>query len=127
MRRAADLLKGKPSKEVIEDVTSELEAKVDHCRAVGIGMGGTVILKINTLRAGKPVPNLRVQAMLKIFERLENAAPRNSARVSSPAEMTLEPGRYWLWAVDEATGAKSERVLHAVTGQKELLVDLTIR
>ena len=126
LRHAADLLKGKPSKDVIDDVTSELQAKVEHCRALGIGMGGTVTLKINTLRAGKPVPNLRVQALLKIFERLENIPPRNSARVSSPAEMTLDPGRYWLWAVDEATGAKSERVLHAVIGQKALLIDLTI-
>ena len=126
LRHAADLLKGKPSKDVIDDVTSELQAKVEHCRVLGIGMGGTVTLKINTLRAGKPVPNLRVQALLKIFERFENIPPRNSARVSSPAEMTLDPGRYWLWAVDEATGAKSERVLHAVIGQKALLIDLTI-
>jgi hypothetical protein len=125
LQRVAELAtKGSDSE--WEDVASELEAKVDHCRKLGIGMGGTVTLRVNTLRAGKPVPNLRVQALLKISERVTNAAPRNSARVSSPADVTLEPGRYWLWAVDETTGAKSQRVLASVTGQKELLFDLTI-
>ena len=47
-------------------------------------------------------------------------------RPSSPTEMELEPGRYWVWAVDPVTGRMSERVLVPVTGQKELLFDLDI-
>ena len=125
LQRAAEFVRtGSP--DYSEDVASELEAKVDHCRKLGIGMGGTVTLRVNTLRSGKPVPNLRVQALLKIHERDERAAPLISDRVSSPADVTLAPGRYWLWSLDEATGARSERVLKTVSGQKELLFDLII-
>jgi hypothetical protein len=38
--------------------------------------------------------------------------------------MDLEPGRYWVWALDESTQKTSERVLVRVTGQKELVLDL---
>ena len=74
LQRSAELVRtGSPADS--EDVASELEAKVDHCRKLGIGMGGTVTLRVNTLRGGKPVPNLRVQLLLKIHERDEKVAP----------------------------------------------------
>jgi hypothetical protein len=40
LRSAAALLKGRPSREVVDDVTAELEAKVEHCRTLGVPMGG---------------------------------------------------------------------------------------
>jgi hypothetical protein len=126
LERAAELLKEQPTADVIEDVTAELEAKVEHCRKLGIGMGGLVTLKVNTLRGGKAVSNWRVQALLKFYERLAGTQPRVFFRPSSPTEMELEPGRYWVWAVDPGTGRMSERVLVPVTGQKELLFDLDI-
>jgi len=33
-----------------------------------------------------------------------------------PTEVELEPGRYWVWADDPATGKKSDRVLVVVRG-----------
>jgi hypothetical protein len=126
LQRAAELLKQQPTPDVIEDITAELEAKVEHCRKVGIGMGGLVTLKVNTQRSGEPVNNWRVQALLKFYERLPGTQPRTFLRASSPTEMALEPGRYWVWAFDPATGRMSERVLVPVTGQKELLFDLDI-
>jgi hypothetical protein len=123
---AAELLKQQPSREVVEDVTAELEAKVEHCRKLGIGMGGLVTLSVNTVRRGEPVKYWRVQALLKLYERLKNSEPRTFLRVSTPTEMELEPGRYWVWALDPTTGKRSERVLVVVTGQKKLEFDLTI-
>ena len=126
LQLAAELLKQQPSREVVEDVTAELEAKVEHCRKLGIGMGGLVTLSVNTVRGGKPVKYWRVQALLKLYERLKSSEPRTFLRVSTPTEMELEPGRYWVWALDPATGKTSERVLVVVAGQRKLEFDLTI-
>jgi hypothetical protein len=124
LRSAAALLKGRPSREVVDDVTAELEAKVEHCRTLGVPMGGAVTLKVNTLRNGQTIGNLRVKALLKIYEHVQGSEPRSFLRVSSPTQMDLEPGRYWVWALDESTQKTSERVLVRVTGQKELVLDL---
>jgi hypothetical protein len=126
LERAADLLEAKPGKEVIADVTSELEAKVEHCRTLGIGMGGSVRLKVDTRTPSGPVSNWQVVYLLKIYERLSDASPNHFPRLSTPTEATVEPGRYWVWARDPATGRTSERSLLRVAGQKELLVDLPV-
>jgi hypothetical protein len=126
LRRVAALLKGRPSPQVVADVTADLEAKVEHCRKLGIGMGGLVTVRVNTVRAGQPISNLRVQALLKIYEHVNGSEPRAFLRVSSPTQMDLEPGRYWVWALDPSTKTASERVLISVTGQKELVLDLTV-
>ena len=60
LQRAANLLHALPTSDVIEDVTGELEAKVEHCRKLGIGMGGLVSLSVNTRRGGKAVSNWHV-------------------------------------------------------------------
>ena len=126
LRSAAALLKGRPSRAVVDDVTAELEAKVEHCRKLGVPMGGAVTLKVNTLRNGQAIGNLRVQALLKIYEHVNGSEPRSFLRVSSPTQMDLEPGRYWVWALDSSSKPASERILVRVTGQKELVLDLTI-
>ena len=123
---SAGLLKQLPIAEVVADVTADLEAKVEHCRKLGVGMGGQVTLRVNTLRAAAPVGNWRVQALPKIYERVQGTTPRQFLRVSTPTEMALPPGRYWVWANDPASGATSERVLVRVSGQQVLQLDLTI-
>ena|SRR5439155_5578037 len=126
LQRAAELLKQKPSVEAVRDVTSDLEAKVEHCRALGVGMGGSVALKINTRRPSGPVSDWQVIYLLKIYEHLSAASPISFPRLSTPTEATVEPGRYWVWARDPGTGRTSERALVRVVGQKELLVDLPV-
>jgi hypothetical protein len=126
LRSAAALLKGRPSRDIVNDVTAELEAKVEHCRKLGVPMGGAVTLTVNTLRNGQAIGNLRVQALLKIFEHVNGSEPRSFLRASSPTQMDLEPGRYWVWALDPSSKPASERILVRVTGQKELVLDLTI-
>jgi hypothetical protein len=123
---AAGLLRQLPVREVVDDVTADLEAKVDHCRALGVSMGGQVMLRVNTLRAAAPVGNWRVQALPKLYERVVGTTPRQFLRVSTPTEMALEPGRYWVWAQDPVTGRTSERVLVRVAGKQQLELDLII-
>ena len=126
LQRAANLLHALPTSDVIDDVTSELEAKVEHCRALGIGMGGTVRLRVSTRRGAQTVSDWQVFYLLKIYERVGAASPAAFPTLSTPAEATLDPGRYWLWARDPATGRTSERSLVRVAGQNEFRVDLPV-
>jgi hypothetical protein len=121
--RAATILSHLHNAVAIDDVTRELEAKVNHCRTLRIGMGGSVLLKVNTRRGARS--DWQVLYLLKFDDWLKTP-PRNFLRVSSPTEMNVEPGRYWIWARDPVSGSTSERVLVEVTGQKELLLDLPV-
>jgi hypothetical protein len=123
---AAELLKGEPTAEVVADVADELEAKVEHCRLTGVGMGGSVLLKVNTRRGSAAVGDWQVLYLLKIYERVSQASPGNFPRLSTPTETPVEPGRYWVWARDPSTGKVSDRSLVKVAGEKEVLVDLPI-
>jgi hypothetical protein len=125
LQRASDLLSRLPTAEAVEDVTSELEARVDHCRRLGIGMGGVVLLRVNTRHGAQVVGDWEVLYLLKFDEWLKTP-PRNFLRVSSPTEMNLEPGRYWIWARDPATQKTGNRVLVQVSGQTELMLDLPV-
>ena len=131
LERAADLLKqmkapGKLNLQIAADLADELEAKVEHCRLLGVGMGGSIVLRINTRRPTGPAPDLQVMYLLKIYEHVKGGSPVTFPRLSTPTEATLEPGRYLVWARDPATGRTSERALVRVVGQKELLVDLPV-
>jgi hypothetical protein len=125
LRRAADLLRKQPTPDVLEDVTSELEAKVVHCKQLGVGMGGSVLVRVNTRRGSATVSDWQVLYLLKFDEWLRTP-PHNFPRLSSPTDMSIEPGRYWVWARDPATGRTSDRVLVQVAGQKEVLLDLPV-
>lgn len=110
---------------LLDDVTRELETKVDHCRTLGIGMGGSVRLTVNTRRGSAVVPNWQVFYLLKFDEWLKTP-PRTFPRVSSPTDFDVEPGRYWIWARDPATGKTGERVLVQVEQKTEIAVDLPV-
>ncbi|MGE0812975.1 MAG: hypothetical protein AB7O28_20860 [Vicinamibacterales bacterium] len=125
LERAAGALERRPPPPVVDDVTRELEAKVDHCRRLGIGMGGTVALRVNTRRGGTAVPEWQVLYLLKFDEWLKTP-PRTFPRVSTPTSAQVEPGRYWVWARDPASGATSERVLVQVAGAASLVVDVPV-
>lgn len=126
LQRAAELLNAHPTDEAIGDVAADLKAKREHCRELRIGMGGTVILRINTRRGPADVRDWQVIYMLKIYEWVPGATPLNFPRLSTPTEMALEPGRYWIWARNPANGTLSERLLVKAAGQRELTIDLVV-
>lgn len=125
LERVAAVLAGQPSAEVVEDITRDLEAKVTHCKKLGVGMGGLVSMTVNTKRGGRVVSEWEVLYQLKFDEWLKTP-PRNFLRLSSPTAMNVEPGRYWIWAREANTGRTSERVLVEVAGQTQFAVDLPV-
>lgn len=126
LRNAATLLESAPSPNLVDDITEELEAKVDHCRTLGIGMGGSVVLRVDTRRGDASVNNWQVFYLLKIYEAAQGTSPTTFLTLSAPAETRLEPGRYWIWARDPATGRTSERALVRVSGKQEFRIDLPV-
>ena len=126
LTNAATLLENSPSPNLIDDITDELEAKVDHCRALGIGMGGSVLLRVDTRRGSGAVNNWQVFYLLKIYEAAPGTSATTFATLSAPAETRLEPGRYWIWARDPTTGRTSERTLVRVSGKQEFRIELPV-
>lgn len=123
---AATALDADPTRLTIDDIADELEAKVDHCEELAIGMGGSVQLRVNTRRGAETVNNWQVFYLLKIYERASGASANAFETLSAPAQTRLEPGRYWIWARDPATGRTSERTLFKVAGKQEFSVDLPV-
>ena len=126
LEQMAELLRLGRQSEVVADVADELEAKVEHCRRLDIGMGGSVQLNVNTRRGARVVGDWQVFYLLKVYEHVKGAAPTVFPGLSSPSQAALDPGRYWLWARDPSTGRTSERALVRVVGQTRLQVDLPI-
>jgi hypothetical protein len=125
LQRAAALLQRSPNEAILRDVMLDFEAKVAHCKQLGVGMGGTIRVDVNTLRATSVVAGWQVFYQLKFDEWLKTP-PRNFLRVSSPAESSIEPGRYWIWARDPATGRTSDRILAEIAGRDRLSIDLPV-
>ena len=128
LQRATDVLRQEPSAAAVEDVALDLEAKVAHCRRLKIGMGGTVVLRVNTRRDGVDVRNLEVQYIPKFFEFVKGgdrdqlpwreltrreARPRPAATCSGLVSPSVP-----------ASGALLRRV--DVYGQPEVVVDLPV-
>jgi hypothetical protein len=123
---AARLLGAAPTPLVIEDIAEDLAAKVEHCRALGIGMGGSVRVRVNTRRGSQVINNWQVFSLLKFYERAGTGSALAFPTLSAPAETRLDPGRYWLWARDPATGRISERSLLKISGKQEFSIDLPV-
>ena len=126
LQQVAELLRTDRRAVVANDVADELEAKVEHCRTLGIDMGGSVLLSVNTRRGAHTVRDWQVLYLLKIYEHVKGAAPTVFPSLSTPTQSALEPGRYWLWARDPSTGRLSERALVRVAGTTQLQVDLPV-
>ncbi len=127
LQRAADLIRLQPSPAALADIADELDAKVEHCRQLGIGMGGSIEVSVSTRQGGVAVGSWQVFYLLKIYEHLKDASANTFPRLSTPTETRLDPGRYWLWARDPATGRISERALVRIVGQTRLQVDLPVQ
>jgi hypothetical protein len=127
LQTAGDLLKRGVPAEVQTAIADDLEAKVDHCRALNIGMGGAIVVKVNTRRGDGAVGNLQVKYLLRFYDAIGGAQPGTFPRLSSPTETALAPGLYWIWAVDPASGRSSGRTLVRAAGQRQLVVDVPVQ
>lgn len=108
-------------------VVEDMEVKIEHCYALGTGLGGLIAVRAHTLRAMAVDSGWQVVYLPKIFEVLPDAQPLAFPRLSSPAEDSLAPGRYWIWARRPGTPDLGERVLLRVGGgRSEVEVDLPL-
>lgn len=111
----------------LEAVADDLEVKLEHCTKSGGGLGGSVAVRVRTLRAGTENGSWQVFYMPRVFEAAANASPDLFPQLSSPTQETLVPGRYVMWVRDPATARLGERTVVKVgDGRKELLVDLPV-
>ena len=86
LQQLAELMTTERRSEVMDDVAEELEAKVEHCRRLGIDMGGSVLLDVNTRRGKQTVGDWQVLYLLKVYEHLKGAAPTVFPSLSSPTQ-----------------------------------------
>jgi ankyrin repeat protein len=112
--------------ETLADAAAELEDKVAHCKALGIGMGGFVQLEVFTRRGEKTVGGWQIFYLLKIYEHAAGRTPERLIGWSSPATGGLEPGRYFFWAVDATSRKSSERVLVRLEGKEKIQLPLAV-
>ena len=111
----------------VDAVAEDLEDKLEHCTKNGGRLGGSVVVRVRTVRDGSESRSWQVFYMPRVFEAASNASPDLFPQLSSPTQETLVPGRYVMWVRDPATARLGERTVVKIgEGRKELLVDLTV-
>jgi ankyrin repeat protein len=111
----------------LEAVAEDLEAKLEHCQKSGGKLGGSVLVRVRTVRSGQEAGKWQVFYMPRIFEVSPNAVPDLFPQLSSPTEELIVPGRYLMWVRNPATSIVGERTVVKVgEGRKELVVDLPV-
>jgi hypothetical protein len=111
----------------LESLAEDLEAKLDHCKASGGRLGGTILVRVRTLVGGAEAKAWNVKYLPKALELSQTATADRFPQLSSPTEEPLVPGRYVIWAEDSTGTRRGDRVVVRVgDGRKELMVDLPV-
>ena len=110
-----------------ESVAEDLEVKLEHCNRSGGKLGGSVTVRVRTVKGRDEIASWQVFYMPRVFEAAPNASPDLFPQLSSPTEDTLVPGRYVMWARDPVSSRVGERTVVKVgEGKKELVLDLPV-
>jgi hypothetical protein len=110
-----------------DSVAEDLEVKLEHCNRSGGKLGGSVIVRVRTVKGSDEIASWQVFYMPRVFEAAPNASPDLFPQLSSPTEDTLVPGRYVMWARDPVSSRVGERTVVKVgEGKKELVLDLPV-
>jgi hypothetical protein len=111
----------------IEAVADDLEVKLEHCIRSGGKLGGSVLVRVRTLRRGEEARSWQVFYIPKVLEAAGGTSPDVFPRLSSPTDETLVPGRYVMWVRQPDSDRVSERTIVKVgEGKSELLLDLAV-
>jgi hypothetical protein len=111
----------------VSAIAEDLEVKLEHCIRSGGALGGSIAVRVRTLRGDAEIKSWQVFYMPRVFEAATNASPDLFPQLSSPTEAVLVPGRYVMWARDPATGRLGERTIVKVgEGKKDLALDLPV-
>jgi ankyrin repeat protein len=123
---AAEKLESPQGPNDVLEVADDLTLKSQHCRALGIGMGGKIRVSFTTRRNGAPVHNWQVFYIPKIFQHAKGVSPWLIPGWTSPSEEMLEPGRYLVWAQDPLSKNRTEPQDVPFSGRSQMAMDLAV-
>jgi hypothetical protein len=111
----------------IDAVADDLEVKLEHCTRSGGKLGGSVVVRVRTVRGREEARSWQVFYIPRVLEAAGGASPDVFPRLSSPTDETLVPGRYVMWVRHPETNRTSERTVVKVgEGKRELQLDLAV-
>jgi hypothetical protein len=112
---------------VLQGLAEDLEAKLEHCVKSGGRLGGSVTVRVRTVRGGQEVSNWQVFYLPRVLETLGRATADRFPQLSSPTNERLVPGRYVMWSGDPVSGRLSEKaVIKVGEGRQDLTIDLAV-
>jgi hypothetical protein len=112
---------------LLEAMADDLEVKLEHCQNSGGKLGGSVVVRVRTVRGDEEVRNWQVFYLPKVLEAVGVSSADRFPQLSSPTHETLVPGRYVMWVRDSSSDSTGERIVVKVgEGRKELVLDLPI-
>jgi len=127
LRAALDGGNAKRLTDTLRAIAEDLEIKLEHCTRSGGKLGGSVVVRVRSVRGSDEIKNWQVFYMPRVLEAAGNAAPERFPRLSSPTDETLVPGRYVMWLRNPNTNAVGERTIVKVGEcRKELLLELPV-
>jgi ankyrin repeat protein len=129
LERAAQILEHPPGQQtdlILGDVADDLALKVEHCRKLGIGMGGKVRILVTTKQGDQAVNGWQVLYLPKILQHAKGVTPDLIPVWSSPAREEIEPGRYLVWARNPATKRASDPIVVSISGEEVIAIDLAV-
>ncbi len=113
--------------DTLRSVADDLEIKLEHCTRSGGRLGGSVRVRVRTVRGGEESTSWQVFYMPRVFEAAASASPDLFPHLSSPTEEAIVPGRYVMWVRDPVTTRLGERTVVKIgEGRSELLLDLPV-
>ncbi|MEP7304138.1 MAG: hypothetical protein ABJA98_01345 [Acidobacteriota bacterium] len=111
----------------LQAIADDLEIKLEHCTRSGGKLGGSVVVRVRSVRGGDEIKNWQVFYLPRVLEAAGSASPGRFPRLSSPTDDSLVPGRYVMWLQDPTSKNTGERTVVKVgEGKKELLLDLSV-
>ena len=111
----------------LQAIADDLEIKLEHCTGSGGKLGGSVVVRVRSVRGNDEIKNWQVFYLPRVLEAVGSASPGRFPRLSSPADDSLVPGRYVMWLQDPSSKTTGERTVVKVgEGKRELLLDLSV-
>ena len=112
---------------LLEALADDLEIKLEHCKASGGKLGGSVAVSVRTVQGDQESRNWEVFYLPKVLDAAGTTAADRFPALSSPTQETLVPGRYVMWVRESGGSRTGERVVVKVgEGRKDLQVDLPV-
>jgi len=116
-----------PAPETLEALAEDLEAKLEHCLKSGGKLGGSVTVRVRTVRLGQEVANWQIFYLPRLLDTAGGVTADRFPQLSSPTQERIVPGRYVMWSTDPTSGrVGAKTVVKIGEGRQDLMIDLTV-